>query len=140
MKIDNYLFFDDQCEAAMTFYAQCLGGTIEAMMKVGDGPGAESLPAEARNRIMHARLVVGDQVLMASDWHCGPGVAPFEKPFGFRVSLTVDKIAEAERVYAALAEGGNADMPLQKTFFAERFGMLTDRFGVPWMVNCEKDG
>lgn len=138
MRIETYLFFDDQCEAAMTFYAEVLGGRIEAMSRVGDSPGAESLPPETRQRVMHARLVIGDHALLASDWRCGPDVPPFGKPFGYRVSLDVGTAAEAERIYDALAEGGRADMPLQETFFAERFGMLVDRFGTPWMIHCAK--
>ncbi|HET7301060.1 MAG TPA: VOC family protein, partial [Oleiagrimonas sp.] len=98
------------------------------------------VPADKRDLIMHACIAVGDDVLMASDWGCGSDSPPFEAPRGFSVSLNVDSVAEAERVYTALAEGGRANMPLNKTFFAERFGMLTDRFGVPWMVNCEKGG
>lgn len=137
MKLNNYLFFDGQCEAAFKFYAECLGGEIEMMMKASEMPGPEPVPADMANRIMHARLNVGGQLLMGSDWACGEGVGAFEHPQGFRVSINLDDVAEAERMFAALAVAGNIDMPIEKTFWAERFGMLTDRFGTPWMVNCE---
>jgi PhnB protein len=96
----------------------------------------EQVPAEWRDKIMHARLIVGDKVLMGSD-------APpehYEGTKGFSVSLGVDSMAEAERMFRALAENGTVRMPLQKTFWAEGFGMLVDRFGIPWMVNCEQAG
>ncbi|HET7300834.1 MAG TPA: VOC family protein [Oleiagrimonas sp.] len=140
MNINPYLFFDGNCREAFEFYARCLGVEVKAMLSMSDGPGSEQVPADKRDLIMHACIAVGDDLLMASDWGCGMDSPPFEAPRGFSVSLNVDSVAEAERVYTALAEGGRANMPLDKTFFAERFGMLTDRFGVPWMVNCEKDG
>lgn len=136
MKINAYLTFDGQCEAAFTFYAQCLGGTLEAMFTFGDTPAAGDVPEGLRDKIMHARLVVGDQVLMASDNH---PVHPYEGIKGCSVSLNVDSIAEAERIFSALGEQGRVEMPLQQTFWAVRFGMLVDRFGVPWMINCETD-
>ena len=136
MKINAYLTFDGQCEAAFTFYAQCLGGTLEAMFTFGDTPAAGDVPEGLRDKIMHARLVVGDQVLMASDNH---PERPYEGIKGCTVSLNVDSIAEAERIFSALAEQGRVEMPLQQTFWAVRFGMLVDRFGVPWMINCETD-
>ena len=143
MRINAYLIFDGQCEAAFKFYQQCLGGTLQAMMRFadapagdGDQPGCGPIPAEYQNRIMHACLVVGDQTLMASD--TGPQF-PYEGIKGCSVSLNVDSIAEAERIFAALADNGTIQMPLGATFWAARFGMCTDRFGVPWMVNCEAD-
>jgi PhnB protein len=96
-------------------------------------PAAEHAPPEWQSEIMHARLSIGDQVLMASD-----SPPQYQAPMkGFSVSLNVDSIAEAERIFAAFAEGGTVGMPLQQTFWATRFGMLTDRFGTPWMINCE---
>ena len=92
------------------------------------------MPVEWRNKIIHARLIVGDKLLMASD-------APpdrFDQPKGFSVTVGVDTAAEAERIYNAFAEGGTVRMPMDETFFAERFGMVTDRFGTPWMILCEK--
>ena len=97
-------------------------------------PSEQDVPPEWRKKILHARLTVGDQVLMASD-------APperYEQPKGFSVSLNIDDPAEAERIFHALAENGKVQMPLAQTFWAIRFGMCVDRFGIPWMVNCEK--
>jgi PhnB protein len=134
MQLNPYLFFNGQCEAAFKFYEKCLGGKIEAMILHEGTPAADQVPAEWRKKILHARLVVGDQVLMGSD-------APpdrFQKPQGFSVSLGVKDPAEAERIFLALAENGKVRMPIQKTFWAARFGMLVDRFGIPWMLNCEK--
>lgn len=136
MKINPYLIFNGDCKEAFTFYAQCLPGTIEAMMTFGETPARDHVPEDCRDRIIHVRLLAGDQVLMGSD------TTP-ERPYnginGCSVSLNVTRIAEAERVFAALADGGTIQMPLEATFWAVRFGMLVDRFGVPWMVNCETD-
>jgi PhnB protein len=134
MQLNPYLTFNGQCEAAFKFYAQCLGGKIEAMMPHAGTPAEEHVPVEWRDKIMHARLAVGDGVLMGSD-------APperYEKPRGFSVSLQIKDPAQAERAFHALAEGGAVQMPIQPTFWAARFGMLVDRFGTPWMINCDK--
>lgn len=133
MQLTPYLNFNGQCEAAFKFYEQCLGGEIEAMIPHGETPAAEHVPSEWQDKIMHARLVAGDAVLMGSD-------APpeyYEEAKGFSVSLQIDDPDDAERVFHALAEGGEVRMPIQETFWAARFGMLVDRFGIPWMVNCE---
>lgn len=135
MKINAYLAFEDQCEAAFRFYAQCLGGTLEALNRFGDTPACEHVPASHRDRIMHARLVVGDQALMGSD---SVPEHPYEGVKGCSIALNADSVAEAERVFNALSEGGHVIMPLGETFWAARFGMFVDRFGVPWMINCEK--
>jgi PhnB protein len=132
--VQPYLIFDGRCEAAFKFYEQCLGGKIEAMITHGNSPIADQVPAERRNLILHARLVVGDQALMGSD--CPP--EHYEKPQGFSVSLNIDTPTEAERIFHTLAEKGEVRMPLQKTFWAASFGMLVDQFGIPWMINCEK--
>jgi len=134
MQLNSYLTFNGQCEAAFKFYEQCLGGKIEAMMPHAGTPAEEHVPVEWRDKIMHARLAVGDGVLMGSD-------APperYEKPRGFSVSLQVKDPAQAERAFHALAEGGAVQMPIQPPFWAARFGMLVDRFGTPWMINCDK--
>jgi PhnB protein len=134
MQLNPYLTFNGQCEAAFKFYEQCLGGKIDAMLTHEGTAMADQVPAEWRKKILHARLTVGDQVLMGSD-------APprrYEKPQGFSVSLNTKDQAEAERIFHALAENGTVQMPLQETFWAVRFGMLVDRFGTPWMVNCEQ--
>ena len=135
MQLISYLNFGGQCEAAFKFYAKCLGGKIEAMMTHEGTPAAGQVPADWRNKIVHARLSVGDQVLMGSD-------APpshFQKPQGFSVNIQVKDPAEADRIFHALGENGRATiMPIQETFWAKRFGMLVDQFGTPWMINCEK--
>lgn len=136
MKINAYLSFDDQCEAALRFYAQCLGGTIETLTRFGDTPICDHVPDTHRDRIMHAHLVIGDQSLMASD---SIPEYPHEGIKGCSIALNVDSVAEAERVFGALSEGGEIIMPLDKTFWSAAFGMFVDRFGVRWMVNCEKD-
>ncbi len=136
MEISPYLTFDGDCEAAFRRYAQCLGGEIVAMFRFGETPAGEHVPADGRDKIMHARLAVGDQALMGSD---SVPEHPYEGTKGSYVSLNVDTAAEAERIFHALAENGTVQMPLEKTFWAERFGMLVDQYGVPWMVNCEKD-
>ncbi len=134
MQLNSYLHFNGDCEAAFKFYEQCLGGKIETMIPHEGTPIADQVPAEWRSKIMHARLVVGDQVLMGMD-------APpdrYQKPRGFTVNIGVTDSAEAERIFRALAENGMVTMAIGETFWAVRFGMLTDRFGIPWMVNCEK--
>lgn len=136
MKLNPYLAFNGQCEAAFKLYERVLGGKIEFTMTFGESPMGNDTPAEWRNKIMHTRLVVGDNVLMGSD--APPG--RYEKPQGISISINVDKPTDAERVFTALAENGTVQMPIQKTFWAERFGMAVDKFGTPWMVNCEKAG
>src|SRR5262245_44140999 len=132
-----YLTFNGQCEAAFKFYERCLAGKIVALIPFGDTPHSQHVPPDARGRIMHARLVVGSQVLMGSDEAAGQ---PYEGVKGCSVAVQVDTPQEAERVFNALAENGTIAMPLQQTFWAARFGMFTDQFGVPWMINCEKAG
>jgi PhnB protein len=131
MRITNYLFFDGRCAEAFRFYAQALGGKLERLLTAGESPGGEAMPAEARARIMHAYLTFGDQVLMGSDWMAD---RPFEPPQGFYVTLDIEESSQAERIFAALAADGTIRVPLETTFFAARFGMLVDRFGIPWMI------
>jgi len=133
MQLNPYLFFDGQCEAAFKFYEQCLGGKIVAMFSHAGTPAEEQVPANWRDKIMHARMLVGDEALMGSD-------APpehYEQTKGFSVSLSIDDPAQAEHVFNALAEKGTVKMPFQRTFWAVGFGMLVDRFGIPWMINCD---
>ena len=137
MQWNPYLEFNGQCEAAFKFYEGCLGGKIVALIPYSDTPHAEYVAADQRSRIMHARLVRDSQVLMGSDT---PPGQPYEGVKGCSVAIQVDTPVEAERVFKALAENGTIVMPLQQTFWAARFGMLTDQFGVPWMINCEKAG
>jgi len=134
MQLNPYLFFNGQCEAAFKFYAELLGGKILAMMTHAGTPAENQVPPEWREKIIHARMVIGEQLLMGSD--APPG--HFHQPQGFSVSLMVDRPEDAERIFHTLAENGTVKMPLQKTFWAIRFGMLVDRFGIPWMVNCEE--
>jgi PhnB protein len=134
MQLNPYLTFSGQCEAAFRFYEKVLGGKIEAMMPHEGTPAAEHVPPEWRSKIMHARLTVGDKVLMGSD----APPAHHEPMKGFSVTLGVEDPADAERIFHALAENGTVRMPIQQTFWAARFGMLVDRFGTPWMINCEQ--
>jgi PhnB protein len=137
MNLVSYLFFKDNAAEAFDFYARSLGGKVTMKVTVGEMPGNEALPAEARDLVAHVRLEVGDAVLMGSDW-CGPTPEPYPGIHGNAVSLGVDEPGEAERVFKALSEGGQVTMPIAETSWALRFGMLTDRFGVLWMIHCEK--
>jgi PhnB protein len=135
MRLNPYLTFNGNCEEAFKFYEQCLGATIEVMHTHEGSPMPDNMPPEWQKKILHVRMAVDDNLLMGSD-------APpehYEQPKGFSVSLDFDKLADAERAFHALAENGTVQMPFQKTFWAAGgFGMLVDRFRVPWMVNCEK--
>ncbi|KAM3110420.1 VOC family protein [Phormidesmis sp. 146-33] len=133
MQLNPYLSFDGQCATAFQFYEQCLGGSIEAMMTYGESPMSEQTPAAWHDKIMHTQLKVGDMTLMGAD--SPPDM--YAVPTGFSVMLGINDPEEAERVFKALAENGTIQMPIQKTFWAEKFGMLTDQFGTPWMVNCD---
>jgi PhnB protein len=134
MKVNPYLNFPGTCEAAMKSYANILGGEIVAMLSYGDMPGDHPVPDDMRKKIAHARVVIGDQILMASD--AGPD--RFKPMQGMSVTLNIPDPDEADRVAAALADGGTVVMPLGETFWAHKFGVLVDRFGTQWMVNCEK--
>jgi PhnB protein len=134
MQLNPYLNFNGQCEAAFKFYEKSPGGKIEAMFTHAGTPAEQQTPPEWRDKILHARLTIGDNILMASD-------APpdcYEEPKGFSVSLQINDPKEAERIFRALAENGKVQMAIQETFWATRFGMLVDQFGIPWMINCEK--
>jgi PhnB protein len=134
MKLTPHLAFGGQCEAAFKFYERCLGGKIITMLTYGDSPMAEQAPAEWRGKIVHATLTAGDSSLMGADVLPGQ----YERPRGFHILLGIDDPAEAERIYQALVENGSAQMPLQQTFWAVRFGVLVDQFGVSWEINCEQ--
>ncbi len=132
MGIQPYLFFGGRCEEATEFYRKTLGGEVLMTARFKDAPEPHpGLPECFADKIMHTTLRVGDTLLMASDGMCD-GKANFE---GFSLSITVADAAEAERVFAALSEGGLVTMPLEKTFWAAKYGMLQDRFGVGWMVS-----
>jgi PhnB protein len=134
MKLTPHLVFGGQCEAAFQFYERALGGKILTMLAYGDSPMAETVPPEWRGKILHATLTVGDSTLMGAD------AVPeqYERPRGFHVALGIDDPVEAERVYRALAENGTVQMPLQETFWALRFGVLVDQYGISWEINCEQ--
>lgn len=133
MQLNAYLTFNGNCEEALTFYAKCLQGELINLQRFGGTPGCEGMPESHRDKIMHVQLRVGDQMLMASDNH--PDY-PYDGIKGCSIALNVDRPEEADRVFNALSQGGTVVMPLQETFWAQRFGMFNDRFGVPWMVNC----
>jgi PhnB protein len=134
MKLIAYLSFNGNCKSAFEFYERCLGGKITDMIRYEGTPAAEFVPAEARSRIMHACLKVGEATLMGGD---GPPESQ-ETQHGFCVSIHVPEPDEVDRVFTALADGGTVTMPLEQTFWSVRFGMLTDKFGIPWIINCEK--
>lgn len=134
MQLIPYLNFNGQCEAAFKFYAQVLGGKVGFALTWGEVPDADRLPAEMHKQIMHSTLSVGDQTLMGAD------VPPdrYQPPKGMDVSIHLKDKAEGERIFNALAENGKVTMPFQQTFWSPGFGMCVDRFGIPWMVNCEQ--
>ena len=134
MKVNPYLTFNGQCEAAFKFYEQVLGGKITFSMTWAEMPGADQYPPESHKLIMHTTLSVGDETLMGAD-------APpdrYQEPKGINVSLHLKNIADGERIFNALSENGNVTMPFQQTFWSPGFGMCVDKFGIPWMVNCEQ--
>jgi len=132
-QIEPYLFFGGCCEEALEFYRTALGAHVEMMMRFRESPEPMppgSIPAGFENKVMHASFRIGGSRLMASD-----GNAEGAKFEGFSLSIAVPSEAEADRIFAALAQGGKVGTPLAKTFWAPKFGMLTDRFGVGWMVS-----
>ncbi len=129
MRVDPYLYFQGRCEEALEFYGRALGAEVQALVRFGEMPGAQA-PVENRDKVMHAVLRIGETTVLASDGQ-HRGMTSFD---GFGMALTAPSDAEAERLFAALAEGGQVQMPLAATPFASRYGMLADRFGVPWMV------
>ncbi|MGH2443670.1 MAG: VOC family protein [Chloroflexota bacterium] len=131
MHVNPYLAFAGDCTAAFRFYEESLGGTILFMQTYGESQAAGQAPPESRDHILHASMRIGDTVLMGSD--LPPGEAADHK--GFFVCLEADSAGGAERLFGALANGGTVTMPIEQTFFATRFGMLIDRFGIPWIVN-----
>ncbi len=136
MQLNSHLTFNNQCEAAFKFYEKCLGGKITSLTTYRDTPIAEQVSPDLRNKIIHASLAVAGQQLTGAD-------APperYQKPQGFSILVDFEMPVEADRVFAALAEYGEVQMPMQETFWALRFGMLVDQFGIPWMVNCPRPG
>jgi len=134
MSLNPYLLFNGNCKEAFQFYEKIFGAKNLHMMTFGDSPEKDKTPTGFQDKILHAMLDLGDRMLMASD--CPP--EHFVPLQGFSLSLNVKTPADADRVFNALAENGTIKMPIQKTFWSPRFGMLVDRFGVPWMVNCDQ--
>lgn len=135
MQFNCYLYFNGNCEEAFRFYERLFGGKIEAMFPHEGSPAASQVPPEWQKKILHARMTIGNAILMASD--APPG--RFHKQQGFSINIGLNDVAKAEQIFTALAENATTiTMPIAETFWAQRFGMLTDRFGIPWMVNVEK--
>jgi PhnB protein len=134
MQLNPYLNFKGQCEAAFKFYEKSLGAKITFMQPHAGTPIESQVPPEWRNRILHATLQVGSGQLQGADAQPDH----YKRPAGVCVTLQIERATEAERVFQALSENATVQMPLQETFWAVRFGMLTDQFGIPWMINCGK--
>ena len=136
MRVSPYLSYNGQCEAAFKFYEQCLGGQLGAIFRYGGSPLADQAPSDWQNKVMHGSVTIGDLVLMGAD------VTPdrYEAPRGFSLSLQIKSTADAERIFRELGKDGTVVMALEKTFWADRFGVLVDRFGTPWIINCEGSG
>ena len=134
MQMNPYLSFNGQCEAAFTLYERCFGGQLGAIFRYAGSPMASQVPDDWQDKVMHGSLTVDGQVLMGGD------VVPaaYEAPKGFSLSLQITSTSEAERIFHELAKEGRVTVPLEKTFWAARFGMVVDRFGIPWLINCEE--
>ena len=133
MLVQPYLFFEGRCEEALDFYRRALGAEVTMMMRFKEAPEQPppgTVPPGSENKVMHAAFRIGETTVMASDGHCQQK-ASFQ---GFSLSISVNDEATADRLFAALADGGQVRMPLGKTFFSPKFGMVADRFGVGWMV------
>jgi PhnB protein len=130
MHVQPYLFLDGRCEEALEFYRRALGAEVTFLMRFKESPEPDMAPPGAANQVMHASFRIGETTVLASDGRC-QGRPTFQ---GFALSLTVPSEIEADRLFAALADGGEVQMPLTKTFFSPRFGMVADRFGVSWMI------
>ena len=134
MEVQVYLFFNGRCQEALDFYNKAVGAEVLMLMRFKDSPEPPQpgmIPPGSEDKIMHASVRIGNSIVMASDGRC-EGQPGFQ---GFALSLSLPNEADTDRVFAALAEGGQVQMPLAKTFWSPRFGMLTDRFGVGWMVS-----
>lgn len=131
MQVEPYLFFEGRCEEALEFYREALGAEVTALFRFKESPEPGMCPSGAGEKVMHANLRIGDTTIMVSDGDC-QGPPAFQ---GFSLSLSLTDTAQAERLFAALADGGQIQMPLAKTFWSPLFGMVADRFGVSWMIN-----
>lgn len=133
MKVISNLVFKGECREAFDFYARVLGGEVTAMFPFGDAPGESGVEPGWRDRIMHAWMDIGDQSIMG----CDAPPAMQEEMGGFSLSVHLTDPAEARRIFDGLAEGGRVDAPLEETFWSPAFGLLTDRYGTPWMINTQ---
>jgi len=133
MQIQPYLFFDGRCDEALAFYQKALGAKVEMLMRFKENPSPAANPPGSDDKVMHSCIRIGDAAVMASDGNCA-GKPSFQ---GFSLSLTAKDVPEARRLFAALGEGGQVQMPFAQTFFSPGFGMVADRFGVSWMVVVE---
>jgi PhnB protein len=133
MQMTAYLSFKGNCEAAFKFYEQCLGAQLGEIFRYAGSPMAGQVPPDWSDKVMHASVTVGGQAVMGAD------VVPdqYEEPKGISLSLQMTSVPDAERIFSELARDGRVVMQLEKTFWADRFGMVVDRFGIPWLVNCE---
>ncbi|MGY3265440.1 VOC family protein [Lysobacter sp. HA35] len=134
MQLITYLAFDGNCREAFDFYRAALGGEIVFQMTLGQSPMAADMPADQHDRLMHIHLQIGDAALMGADGQVGCG-SEISQGRGTSINVMADSAADAERIWAKLSEGADIRMPLEKTFWAERFGMLVDRYGKAWMIN-----
>jgi PhnB protein len=143
MQVQSYLFFDGRCEEALDFYKKSLGAKVEMMMRFKESPeppqsgeGCAGTGPNAGDKIMHASFKIGDSVVMASDGRC-EGKPVFQ---GFSLAVSAKDTAAADKMFNALADGGQVQLPMTKTFFSPRFGMVADKFGVGWMIMVEPQG
>jgi PhnB protein len=130
MQVQPYLFFDGRCDEALEFYKKAVGADVQMLMRFKDAPDPSMVTPASKDKVMHAQVKIGDTTVLASDGRC-LGKPNFQ---GFSLAITAKSEAEAEQTFAALADGGQVTMPMAKTFFSPRFGMLADKFGVGWMV------
>lgn len=134
MQLNAHVNFNGTCEEAFKFYEEHLGGKIEVLMRYEGTPAMGMAPGDWKNKIIHGRIAIGSTTLMGADAPQGR----YDAPKGTTLSLSVTSDADADRIFAALSEKGTVSMPIQETFFANRFGQLVDRFGVPWMIVHQK--
>ncbi len=134
MNVQPYLFFDGKCEEALAFYKKAVGAEPTMLMRFKDAPDQSMMTPGAENKVMHAQVRIGDTAVLMSDGRC-QGKMNFQ---GFALTITAKDEAEADKIFGALADGGQVTMPMAKTFFSPRFGMLADKFGVGWMVLVEQ--
>lgn len=136
MKVEPYLYFDGRAEEALNFYKEAIGAEILCLMRFNEGPPEMEVPPGTENKVMHAAMQIGSSMVMVSDGMCNEQEPT--KFSGISLTISVDDPAKAEKLFSALQQGGQVQMPLEETFFAHKFGMVADKFGVSWMVLAEK--